>query len=838
MWNNNEISKARAIIDAQEKQKALNAYNAEKAQLDAKYNNGGLGGFLGSIIGGIGKGIGDVGRGVYDLIGSGVASTKDLIEGKAGTQENLQAFKKDLYKTDDIKDAYAKSAGTALNAATTLATTALPMAGVGKLGGVAANTAAGAIGGVADEFQQQGANASLESAANRAISGAAGGLIGGKVAGKVGNAGSKIGGTLLNNNLATSAIGRGAIAGAAGGAAGAGTSAALGGGNIAQAALQGALQGAGAGAAQGGIMAGANRIAQSVRGRTGANATTEPTTATGSELDLPDYTKPLDYQGNEIKINKRNIVQKLGDNLAKTGERVENADLYNSLYSKTAADIVKNDTVNKLRKLGYTPDNYSEAAKISTTTNKFVDDIVKNSGASIVDNNLVDRIAKPSAENAINTRTYQKVYDDVVKNVFDTIETGDIPGRYNAADLLKASRDVNKIANKYLKKATSVNGGDLATDAGALADALFDVKRELRDLATTSVDGFGDKYTKAQLSERLKNLGATDAAIKDMMEAKNIGEFISKTAKYEDARQMAYEMQTNDYRRNAISGSKTTTNPVNRLLQDSGAGELLSVATRPAGKIVGSVSRTAGNALSKAGEALNNIGGNTTPISPETLGILTNYIGRTSGNIQANNAVQDARKAQDYQTLEQMLGGIANNNMAGGATGVTGVQTAQQAQAQAQLADIANGMNLALAAGDIKAYNQLADLYQTAYKMYEAQNPEEKQNKLSEKQQKANAAEEILNQLETMNPDYGYTVRDIPVLNLVNAGGNAYSSTADSLATQLGYMMSGATVTPAEYERIKQQYVPQPWDSEEQRRYKLQQARNVIARYQQGYEEA
>ena len=197
-------------------------------------------------------------------------------------------------------------------------------------------------------------------------------------------AGSKIGGTLLNNNLATSAIGRGAIAGAAGGAAGAGTSAALGGGNIAQAALQGALQGAGAGAAQGGIMAGANRITQGVRGRAGANTTTEPTTTTGSELDLPDYTKPLDYQGNELKINKRNVIQKLGDNLSKTGERIENADLYNSLYSKTAADIVKNDTVNKLRNLGYTPDNYGEAAKISTTTNKFVDDIVKNSGASIV----------------------------------------------------------------------------------------------------------------------------------------------------------------------------------------------------------------------------------------------------------------------------------------------------------------------------------------------------------------------------------------------------------------------------------------------------------------------
>ena len=98
--------------EEEKKRKALENYNTQKTQLDSKYENngGGLGGFLGSIIGGIGKGIGDVGTGVYDLIGSGVASAKDLIEGKAGTGENLQAFKKDLYKTDSMKDAYAKSA--------------------------------------------------------------------------------------------------------------------------------------------------------------------------------------------------------------------------------------------------------------------------------------------------------------------------------------------------------------------------------------------------------------------------------------------------------------------------------------------------------------------------------------------------------------------------------------------------------------------------------------------------------------------------------------------------------------------------------------------------------
>jgi len=801
-----ERRKAAQYQAAQRQAQMQRNYAAQKAELDDKYS-GGLGGFLGSIIGGIGKGIGDIGYSLGGLFGTAGASVKDLIEGKAGTGENTKAFKRTYYGAKDDKDAAAKAAGNALNAATNLATMVAPgVAGAGTaagkvLGGTIANTAAGALGGVADEFAQQGSDARLDSAVNRALSGAAAGLATGGLNKKIGNATGNISSKLLNNKLATSTIGRGALSGAVGGATGAGTSAALGGGDVAQAALQGGLTGAVAGGTQAGLMDAGRNIIGKVGNRKVATsqAVETPTKSKAEELGIPDYTKPLDYQGNELKIEKKNAIQKLGDSLSKTGERIENADLYNSLYSKTAAQITKNGSVDKLRKLGYTPENYKEAAKISTTTNKFVDDIVKNSGATIVDNDLVDRIARPSSENAIVTPSYQKVYDDQIKQVFSTIENGDFPGKYNASDLLKASRQVNKVANKYLKKATSVNGGDLATDAGALADALMDVKYELRDLATKSVDGFGDNYTKKQLSERLKNLGATDAAISDMMEAKNIGEFISKTAKYEDARQMDYEMSSNELRRNAISGSKTNLNPITRTAQDSGAGELLSVATRPVGKLVGKVARNAGNALTTAGSAIGSVSGaNATPMDVNTQALLGNIIGRTQGQAIAGEKVQNARKAEDYQNLEDMFANIT-------ATPTTEpmypVQR-QTSQIEAQLADIQNAMGQALAAGDFSAYNQLATLYKNAYNVYEMQNEMYGQSaggtsnlSTAEKNQiaKLQSAGTALDQLESLyqKAGGGQGIIGGNIANFLgglglNSDVNTYNQLAQGLINQIG----------------------------------------------------
>ena len=121
-----ENRKAQQLAAARQQQERINVYNTRKAQLDNQYNNGGLGGFLGGLIGGIGKGISDIGKGTLGVIGGGVAGVKDLLEGTAGTQENQNAFKRWLFDAETDKDAAAKAAGTALNAATTLATTAIP----------------------------------------------------------------------------------------------------------------------------------------------------------------------------------------------------------------------------------------------------------------------------------------------------------------------------------------------------------------------------------------------------------------------------------------------------------------------------------------------------------------------------------------------------------------------------------------------------------------------------------------------------------------------------------------------------------------------------------------
>lgn len=69
-----------------------------------------------------------------------------------------------------------------------------------------------------------------------------------------------MGSALLNNKLATSTVGRGALSGAVGGATGAGTSAALAGQDATSAVLQGGLTGALSGATQAGIVSAASKL--------------------------------------------------------------------------------------------------------------------------------------------------------------------------------------------------------------------------------------------------------------------------------------------------------------------------------------------------------------------------------------------------------------------------------------------------------------------------------------------------------------------------------------------------------------------------------------------------
>ena len=165
---------------------------------------------------------------------------------------------------------------------------------------------------------------------------------------------------------------------------------------------------------------------------------------------------------------------------------------------------------------------------------------------------------------------------------------------------------------------------------------------------------------------------------------------------------------------------------------------------------------------------------------------------------------------------------------------------AQMAQSQAssmgsQLDRISAAMELALNAGDITAYGQLADLYKQAAEIDELMNPKAKTEAkaLSTSQSKALTAQQQLEALAQMKPDAGTVASGIPLLGgLVNlAGGNEYASQADALATTLGYMLSGANIKEDEKASIYKDYVPTAFDSEAVRQQKLNNARQLIQSY-------
>ena len=165
---------------------------------------------------------------------------------------------------------------------------------------------------------------------------------------------------------------------------------------------------------------------------------------------------------------------------------------------------------------------------------------------------------------------------------------------------------------------------------------------------------------------------------------------------------------------------------------------------------------------------------------------------------------------------------------------------AQMAQSQAssmgsQLDRISAAMELALNAGDITAYGQLADLYKQAAEIEELMNPTAKTEAkaLSTSQSKALTAQQQLDALSQMTPDAGTVASGIPLLgNIVNlTGGNEYANQASSLATTLGYLLSGANIKESEAKAIGQAYVPNAFDSEAVRQQKLERARQLIQSY-------
>lgn len=218
--------------------------------------------------------------------------------------------------------------------------------------------------------------------------------------------------------------------------------------------------------------------------------------------------------------------------------------------------------------------------------------------------------------------------------------------------------------------------------------------------------------------------------------------------------------------------------------------------------------------------------------------LATRQTARQAGLAQARN--QDAER--EYQGAVQDAQNAAldfNNAMTEAQQNYANAQAMQAAQAQpSQLDRIGSAMNAALAAGDIDAYGKLADLYTQAYKIYKLQNPKATSSSssdakaLSANQSKALTGLQQLQTLSGMTPDLGTALSSSPLGGLVDMfGGNDYANQAKSLALTLGYLQSGANITPREAENIGKSYIPTAYDSESVRQNKLSRAEQLLRNY-------
>lgn len=760
-----------------EQAKAMQAYNAQKNRVDQKYS-GGLGGFLGDIVGGVGKFFGDIGQGVGGLIGTGVASAKDLIESAAEgkfTDRNTRDFKKDWYKAENDKDAAAKAAGTSLNAATNVASF-IPGVGAGTAagkvaGGVAANTAMGALGGFGDEFQQQGQDAQIDSAVNRALAGGAAGLATGGLNRKLGNATSKVGSALLNNKVATSTLGRGALSGAVGGAVGAGTSAALGGGDVAQAALQGGLTGAAGGATQAGLMAGASKLGQKALGKINRNnlATSEPEiTQNVTEDEFRAYGDSA-----LAKKTKRNQVS---DALSRFGDTLEGAQ---TNVTRAAARDLGVDSTGKVvenvrKKTGLTNlDTQAALAKELTGGADSLMDKVQRQALTATEDGKPFRVDTTSVERDIKS-IVNSIADDNILDTKKTIQNLQRTVGNNDSDIMSISNRLKASASDLRGKGIT----DPTPKDSALSRIYSEVANRLDKLSYDAIpkSNVNDMFdvTISEMKSRANQANASGN--------KQIANAYNKLAdklNQEPRTIQAYRSFKKDFvdisKIDQLTGRAE--NGAAQNLGQSASGVVKKIGNNLLNRPINSALAKAGGAVNSVADAISNIAPTnstqtstqtntqTAPLSQNTQTMLGNIIGRTTGQMQASNAVQNARKAQEYQNLEDMLSNIQSTsqglsgaqmgNMPGNTLGLSSMaQTSQANQFGAQLADIANGMQLALTAGDIDSYQKLADLYSTVYKLSGLGTTENTTSNMttSEKNQlaKLQSANTALDQLEQL----------------------------------------------------------------------------------------
>lgn len=845
----------RQNLQAQDEQRAaLERYNAAQASLQQVQAR--PSGPLENILSGIANSFKNVGDTLYDMGGTGIASIRDLVTGNAGSQKYQNEWKQ--YRKEQMgdenmsdKDYYAKTGGKALDAAATVSDF---IPGIGTAARAGLNVGQGVVSGVAQNYIDNGANVSLEDALKGGLIGGAsagvGQAVGGKLAARANNGG-------LINKALTNNISRGAITGATAGATGGALSAGLNGGDVLSGALQGAQGGALGGAAMAGISGVAGAGVDKVRNKLGLVEQPQTVAPVTPEVDTDSQTvkkgnmlgRALKNMGNELETAQTDITRaerrKFGINNA--GETVDNLRKRTGFSSlQDQADFAKNitggpdsvmDTIQKYR--------LSRDAKGNPIT-------LRQDQYEVAINDAVGKDWKKS----VMGESYDKFRDDLISDI--------------------VNEDPISAANWLKQEAATQRGiadakGPTSDVAGRKAKIYTEVANKIDELTYSAVpkenvnkmfdDTIDEFYTRAQEARTSGNKKYANAYEKLAKELEGTERTIANYRTFK--KDFVKSSQLADISAGARSGSlqaglsrgrniidKTLNTlaeePINRAMAYAG-GKINDLGDAINGASTGAVGRVAGavgGATGAIGGALNNntLNGVAMRQVSRQAGLGTDRALQTQNQLQ--QSMQDAQNAQtDFENAGALRQQIVN------ASPQAQIAAAQQVSpAQSQLDTISRGMERALAAGDLKAYGQLADLYQQAYKIYGADlNAKSGTSSLNATQQgnlaKLESAGSAIDQLEQLYNQagggqgrLGGKIAELGANLGMNSAASSYNSAARGLINQIAAAVgkTDSLNTEGEVQRALD-LVPKITDTPEEAQTKLQSLRNMLEANKQTY---
>ena len=556
------------------------------------------------------------------------------------------------------------------------------------------------------------------------------------------------------------------------------------------------------------------KATQAEIGVTTENPETEVYRALSKSEEPIDLTEAFGDKGLGT-IEQRNKLQAIGKQLQNSAKTQKYGAVFDSLDAGTARRATETQAPQRLAELGVQPQDYTESAKVSSYVNQVVSDLADRSKVKVNVPDLPERLSASELSLPFSSDSNLKTYEQSIRRL--TTADGDSPSQYSASQLLETSRKLGKMA-------AGVKGN--TEGARELRNAYTEAKYVMRDLASDALEksGVTGDATTDMIAKGLKDLGANEKIV-DYITASNDGnaptakDLVHRTALFEQARDMGNQIEAEKYTRSA---SKAPSNPMTRIWRASGLDQPIETILRSTvapiasgmniynaigrneGRDNAQQARTANYLVNAAQEAevVNDNTGVGTTMNPQSTSVYNTLYGQTSGATQAQPTTSSTGYFQptgDYWT------------------------------------DIlASAMSKAIDADDVEAFASLYGMYQDQLSNLQKQaDSSTSQEKLTDKQRSALAAERALDELESVSHNFAYDVSDIPVLgNIANFGGNDYKSKAEALALQVGYMLSGATVNKEEAKKIGESYVPQPRDNEAVRQSKLAQLRGIISDYQ------